>query len=41
MRVMFESVPNTGAGRFLLKELIVQLRIDGGDFEIVGHEIPT
>ncbi len=41
IRVMFESVPNTGAGRFLLKELIVQLRIDGDDFEIVGHEFPT
>ncbi|MEE8140437.1 MAG: hypothetical protein V3T66_05940, partial [Alphaproteobacteria bacterium] len=41
MRVMFENVPNTGAGRFLLKELIVLLRIDGGDFEIVGHEFPT
>ncbi len=43
MRVMFESIPINVAGgsRFLLMELIVQLRIDGDDFEIVGHDFPT
>jgi hypothetical protein len=41
MRVMFESVPNKGGGSIVFMEIIVLLRIDGDDFEIVGDEFPT